>query len=140
MGEPPPDGTTQLLDTRSGGTLTGARRIPLAHRLAWAGFLTAQIGMAVAPYPAAHGRQQSLVAVAVASGQILGRLTPLPTQDLFTGNAFDGTQGTITADPTVHYVLIAGAGPRGHGEIFRWAAGIGQPASITSGAIRAAWA
>ncbi len=136
----PPDPTTQLLDTGSGGTLTGARRIPLAHGLAWAGFLTARIGMAVAPYPAAQGRQQSLVAVAVDTGRVLGRLTPLPIQGLFTANASDGTEGTITADPAGHFILIAGAGPGGDGEIFRWAAGMRQLASITSGAIRAAWA
>jgi hypothetical protein len=96
--------------------------------------------MAVAPYPAVPDRQQILVAVAVDTGQVLGRLTPLPIEGLFTGSVFDGTEGTITADPTGRYVLIAGAGPRGYGEIFRWAAGMGQPASITSGAIRAAWA
>jgi hypothetical protein len=138
-GQPPPD-TTQLLDTRSGGTLTSARRIPLAPGLEWAGFLTPQVALAVTPYPAAQGRQQTMVAVATRTGWILRRLIRLPSQGLSTDNVFDGTEGTITADPTGHYILIAGAGPRGNGEIFRWAAGTGHLASITSGAIRAAWA
>jgi hypothetical protein len=138
-GQPPPD-TTQLLDTRSGGTLTSARRIPLAPGLEWAGFLTPQVALAVTPYPAAQGRQQTMVAVATRTGRILRRLIRLPSQGLSTDNVFDGTEGTITADPTGHYILIAGAGPRGNGEIFRWAAGTGHLASITSGAIRAAWA
>ena len=133
-------GTAQLLDTRSGGTLAGGRRIPLAPGLAWAGFLTAQVGMAVTPYPATQDRRQSLVAVDVESGRILGRLTLLPAQGLAVVNAFDGTEGTITTDPTGHYILIAGNGPRGYGEIFWWTAGMHQLRSITGGALHAAWA
>jgi hypothetical protein len=136
---PPPD-VTQLLDTRSGGTLTSARRIPLAPGLEWAGFLTAQAGLAVTPYPAAHGRQQTLVAVDTRTGRILQRLIGLPSQGLFTGNAWDGTEGTITADPTGRYLLIATSGPRGYGEILRWAIGERQLAALAAGAIRAAWA
>jgi hypothetical protein len=140
--QPPPD-VTQLLDTRSGGTLTSARRIPLAPGLEWAGFLTAQVGLAVTPYPAAQGRQQTLVAVATRTGRILGPLIRLPSQGLFTGNAWDGTEGTITADPTGRYLLIATSGPRGpdgYGEILRWAIGERQLAGLAAGAIRAAWA
>jgi hypothetical protein len=137
--QPPPD-TTQLLDTRAGGTLTSARRIPLASGLAWAGFLTAQVGLAVTPYPAAQGRQQTLVAVATRTGRILGPLIRLPSQGLFTSNAWDGTEGTITADPTGRYLLIATSGPHGYGEILRWAIGERQLAGLAAGAIRAAWA
>jgi hypothetical protein len=137
--QPPPD-VTQLLDTRAGGTLTSARRIPLAPGLEWAGFLTPQAGLAVTPYPAAQGRQQTLVAVATRTGRILGPLIRLPSQGLFTSNAWDGTEGTITADPTGRYLLIATSGPRGYGEIFRWAIGERQLAGLAAGAIRAAWA
>jgi hypothetical protein len=137
--QPPPD-VTQLLDTRAGGTLTSARRIPLAPGLAWAGFLTPQVGLAVTPYPAAQGRQQALVAVATRTGRILGPLIGLPSQELFTSNAWDGTEGTITADPTGRYLLIATSGPRGYGEILRWAIGERQLAGLAAGAIRAAWA
>ena len=136
----PPLHTTQLLDTRAGGTLTSARRIPLAPGLEWAGFLTPQVGLAVTPYLAAQGRQQILVAVATRTGRILGRLIRLPSQGLFTSNAYDGTEGTITADPTGHYLLIATTGPRGYGEILRWAIGERQLAGLAAGAIRAAWA
>jgi hypothetical protein len=136
---PPPD-VTQLLDTRAAGTLTSARRIPLAPGLEWAGFLTPQAGLAVTPYPAAQGRQQTLVAVATRTGRILGRLIRLPSQELFTSNAWDGTEGTITADPTGRYLLIATSGPRGYGEILRWAIGERQLAGLAAGAIRAAWA
>ena len=137
--QPPPD-VTQLLDTRAGGTLTSARRIPLAPGLEWAGFLTPQVALAVTPYPAAQGRQQTLVAVATRTGRILGPLIRLPSQELFTSNAFDGTEGTITADPTGRYLLIAASGPRGHGEILRWAIGERHLAGLAAGAIRAAWA
>jgi hypothetical protein len=137
--QPPPD-VTQLLDTRAGGTLTSARRIPLAPGLEWAGFLTAQAGLAVTPYPAAQGRQQTLVAVATRTGRILGPLIRLPRQGLFTSNAGDGTEGTITADPTGRYLLIAASGPHGYGEILRWAIGERQLAGLAPGAIRAAWA
>ena len=143
-GQPPPP-TTQLLDTRSGGTLTSARRIPLAPGLAWAGFLTPQAGLAVTPYPAAQGRQQTLVAVATRTGRILGPLIGLPSQELFTSNAYDGTEGTITTDPTGRYLLIATNGPPGYGgirgvEILRWAIGERHLADLAAGAIRAAWA
>ena len=137
-GQPQPD-VTQLLDTRSGGTLTSARPIPLAPGLEWAGFLTAQVALAVTPYPAAQGRQQTLVAVATRTGRILGPLIRLPSQGLFTSNAGDGTEGTITADPTGRYLLIATSGPRGYGEILRWAIGERQLAGLAAGAIRAAW-
>lgn len=137
--QPSPD-TTQLLDTRAGGTLTSARRIPLAPGLAWAGFLTPQAGLAVTPYPAAQGRQQTLVAVATRTGRILGRLIGLPRQGLATANAFDGTEGTITADPTGRYLLIATNGPHGHGEILRWAIGERHLTDLAAGAGRAAWA
>jgi len=136
---PPPD-VTQLLDTRSGGTLTSARRIPLAPGLEWAGFLTPQAGLAVTPYPAAQGRQQTLVAVATRTGRIFGRLIGLPSQGLATFNAFDGTEGAITADPTGRYLLIATDGPRGSGEILRWAIGERHLADLAAGAFRAAWA
>ena len=138
-GQPPPD-TTQLLDTRSGGTLTSARRIPLAPGLEWAGFLTPQVGLAVTPYPVAQGRQQTLVAVATRTGRILGQLIRLPSQGLSTGNAFDGTEGGITADPADRNLLIATNGPRGYGEILRWAIGERHLTDLAAGAIRAAWA
>jgi WD40-like Beta Propeller Repeat len=137
--QPPPD-TTQLLDTRAGGTLTSAPRIPLAPGLAWAGFLTPQAGLAVTHYPAAQGRQQTLVAVATRTGRILGPLIRLPSQGLFTSNAWDGTEGTITADPTGRYLLIATSGPHGYGEILRWAIGERHLTGLAAGAIRAAWA
>ena len=138
-GQPPPD-VTQLLDTRSGGTLTSAPRIPLAPGLEWAGFLTPQAGLAVTPYPAAQGRQQTLVAVATRTGRIFGRLIGLPSQGLATFNAFDGTEGAITADPTGRYLLIATDGPRGSGEILRWAIGERHLADLAAGAFRAVWA
>ena len=138
-GQPPPD-TTQLLDTRAGGTLTSARRIPLAPGLEWAGFLTPQAGLAVTPYLAAQGGQQTLVAVATRTGRILGRLIGLPRQGLATFNAFDGTEGTITADPTGRYLLIATNVRHGYGEILRWAIGERHLADLAVGAGRAAWA
>ena len=138
-GQPAPD-TTQLLDTRSGGTLTSARRIPLAAGLEWAGFLTPQVGLAVTPYPVAQGRQQTLVAVATRTGRILGQLIRLPSQGLSTGNASDGMEGGITADPAGRYLLIATNGPRGYGEILRWAVGERHLTDLAAGAIRAAWA
>jgi hypothetical protein len=137
-GQPPPD-VTQLLDTRAGSTLTSARRIPLAPGLEWADFLTPQAGLAVTPYPPAEGRQQTLVAVATRTGRILGRLIGLPRQGLATANAFDGTEGAITADPTGRYLLIATNGPRGNGEILRWAIGERHLTGLAAGAGRAAW-
>jgi hypothetical protein len=131
---------TQLLDIREGGTLTSARRIPLAHGLAWAGFLTPRVGVAVEPYPAAQGRQQSLVAVAVGSGRVLRRLVRLPRSGLAVGNAFDGTEGTITGDPTGHFLLIAAEGPRGTGELFRWTAGTPRLVRVAYGVLHAVWA
>ena len=84
--------------------------------------------MAVAPRPGQAGRDgsQALLEVAVSSGQIVRQLTPLPAQALFTANTLMGTEGTITADPGGHYLLIATAGPDGHGEIFRWTVGTHQ--------------
>ena len=61
--------------------------------------------------------------MAARTGRILGRLIGLPSQGLSTGNALDGTEGTITAGPTGRYLLIATNGPRGYGEILRWAIG-----------------
>lgn len=136
----PPADTTQMLDTRSAGTLTSRRRISLAVGLGWAGFLTPQVGLAVTPYPAAQGRQQSLVAVDTRTGRILRRLIQLPRQGLSSANAFDGTEGSITADPSGRYLLIATNGPRGYGEILRWAIGERHLAELATGAIRAAWA
>lgn len=136
--QPPPD-TTQLLDTWAGGTLTSAPRIPLAPGLEWAGFLTSQAGLAVTPYPAAQRRQQTLIAVATRTGRILQRLIGLPRQGLSTGNAYDGTEGTVTADTTGRYLLIAASGPRGQGEILRWAIGERRLAALAAGAIRAVW-
>jgi hypothetical protein len=131
-----PADNTQLLDTRSGGTLTSRRRIPLAAGLGWAGFLTPQVGLAVTPYPVAQGRQQALVTVNTRTGRILRRLIQLPRQGLSSGNAFDGTEGAITADPSGRYLLIATNGPRGYGEILRWAIGERHLAALAAGAIR----
>ena len=78
--------------------------------------------------------------MATRTGRILGPLIRLPSQGLFTSNAWDGTEGTITADPTGRYLLIATSGPRGYGEILRWAIGERQLAALAAGAIRAAWA
>jgi hypothetical protein len=134
-GQTPVD-VTRLLDTRSGGTLVSQRRIPLRRGLDWAGFLTAHVGMAVASYP---GDQHSLVAVATGSGRLLRRLILLPRQELSVDNASDGTEGTITADGTGGYVLIATAGPHGYGKIFRWTAHTRLLVSVAGGALRAAW-
>lgn len=134
--------TAWLLDTRRAGTLNSARPIPLGRGLQWAGFLTPGTGMAVAPRPGQAGRDgsQALLEVAVSSGQIVRQLTPLPAQALFTANTLMGTEGTITADPGGHYLLIATAGPDGHGEIFRWTVGTHQLVPLARGAIRASWA
>lgn len=78
--------------------------------------------------------------MATRTGRILGPLIRLPRQELFTSNAFDGTEGTITADPTGRYLLIAASGPYGHGEILRCAIGERQLAGLAAGAIRAVWA
>jgi hypothetical protein len=137
-GRLPPAETTQILDTWSAGTLTSAPRVPLAPGAEWAGFLTTRIGLAVAPDPAAQHRL-SLVAVSIRSGRIVRGLTRLPVQGLSTDNAYDGTEGTITADASGHYVLIAVNGPDGHGEILRWTFGSGHLALVTGGASRAAW-
>jgi len=134
-----PFDSTQLLDTRSGGTLTNAPRVRLARGLMWAGFLTARIGLAVKSYPSAHGAQEALVAVAVKSGRVLRRLIQLPRQGLSASNAYDGTEGAITIDRTGHYVLIAAYGPDGSGEIFRWTFGARHLFAVGRGAIRAAW-
>jgi hypothetical protein len=140
-GWPPRDATVQVLGIRPDGTLEEARRIPLGHGLQWAGFLTTRTGMAVTgpagpPGPGGPG----LAEVAVSSGRILRQLTELPRQELSTSNAYDGTEGTITADPGGHYLLIATAGPDGHGEIFRWTVGTHQLVPLARGAIRASWA
>jgi len=134
-GQTPVD-VTRLLDTRSGGTLANQPRIPLRHGLDWAGFLTVHVGMAVASYP---GSRRSLVAIATGTGRVLRRLIVLPHQELSVDNAYDGTEGTITADATGHDVLIATAGPRGYGEILRWTAGTRHLIRVTAGALRAAW-
>jgi hypothetical protein len=131
--------TAQVLDTRSGGTLDGARRIPLGQRVAWAGFLSPQAGAGVMLDP--HGAIQTgggLVEVGVSSGRVLRRLTSLPPHGLATGNAVDGTEGAITVSRTGRYLLIAGMG-NGHGEIFRWTFGMLHPVRVTSGALIAEW-
>jgi WD40-like Beta Propeller Repeat len=130
----------QVLDTRSGGTLDGAQRIPLGRRVAWAGFLTSHTGAGVLAEQ--HGPIQTggdLVEVGIARGQVLRRLTSLPPQGLATVNSVDGTEGTITVDRTGSYLLIAGMGT-GTGEIFRWTFGMPHPVEITSGALHAVWA
>jgi hypothetical protein len=132
--------TVQVLDPRSGGTLDGARPIPLGQRVAWAGFLTSYTGAGVMTGP--YGSIQTgggLVEVGVGSGRVLRRLTSLPPHGLATGNSADGTEGTITADRTGRYLLIAGMGT-GTGEIFRWTFGMPRPIKITSGALHAVWA
>jgi hypothetical protein len=137
-----PATSVYLLDTRSAGGLGSARRVPLRHGLQWAGFLTPGTGIAVAAQPGQVGRndQQSLLEVAVSSGRVIRQLTPLPAQGLFTASALDGPESAITADPSGHYLLIAGGGPDGHGEIFRWTAGTHHLTPVTAGAVRAAWA
>jgi len=132
--------TAQVLDTSSGGMLDGARQIPLGQRVAWAGFLTPQAGVGVLVDQ--HGAIQAsggLVEVGSHSGRIIGRLTSLPPHGLATGNAFDGTEHTITADRTGRYLLIVGVGT-GSGEILQWTFGMPNPVQITSGARQAAWA
>jgi len=132
-----PFDTTQLLDTQSGGTLTSAPPVPLPRGLMWAGFLTARVALAVTS--SADGLRQTLVAVAVSSGRVLRSLIKLSGQELFTANAYDGPEGAITIDRTGHYVLIAGAGPHGYGEIFRWTFGARKLIALARGTIRAAW-
>jgi hypothetical protein len=133
--------TAWLLDTRRAGTLDSARPIPLGRGLRWAGFLTPRAGMAVTGPAGPPGRGgQSLAEVAVSSGRILRQLTELPRQGLSTSNAYDGAEGTITAHPGGHYLLIATAGPDGYGEIFRWTVGTHQLVPLARGAIRASWA
>ena len=83
----------------------------------WAGFLTTRAGLAVAPHP------ESLVALATGSGRILRRLVRLPNQETSVANADDGTEGTVTADATGRYILIATAGKCDRGKILRWAVG-----------------
>jgi hypothetical protein len=132
--------TAQVLDTRSGGTLDDARRIPLGQAAAWAGYLTPQAGAGVLTGP--DGIIQAgggLVEIGISSGRVLRRLTSLPPRGLGTGNVFDGTENTITADRTGRYLLIVGVGT-GSGEIFRWTFGMPRPVSIASGALEAAWA
>lgn len=132
--------TAQVLDTRSGGTLDGARRIPLGQTVAWAGFLTSHTGLGVMVGP--DGTIQAgrgLFEVGVSSGRVLRRLTSLPPQGLATDNVFDGTENTITVDRTGRYLLIAGMGT-GTGEIFRWTFGMRRPVRVASGAFLAVWA
>lgn len=129
--------TAQMLDARA--PLYVARIIPL-RKLAWAGFLTAQAGLAV--MVDRHGAilaRAGVVAVSLPSGRVIGRLTSLPPPRLATSNAADGTENTITADRSGRYLLIAGVG-RGTGEIFRWTFGMPQPVLITTGALAAVWA
>jgi len=141
--------TAQVLDTRSGGTLDGARPIPLGQAAAWAGYLTSHTGVAVLTGP--DGVIQAsggLVEVGAGSGRVLRRLTSLPPRGLGTGNVFDGTEHTITADRSGRYLLIAGLGAGTRtgtgetftGEIFRWTFGLPHPVGVISGAIAAAWA
>jgi hypothetical protein len=132
--------TAQVLDTRSGGTLDGARRIPLGQRVAWAGFLTSQAGAGVMldQYGAIQ-TDGGLVEVELSSGRILRRLTSLPPRGLGTGNAFDGTENTVAVDRSGRYLLLVGMG-HGNGEIFRWTFGMQHPVRITSSALVAEWA
>lgn len=130
-----------VLDTPAGGTLGSARRIPLGNGLQWAGFLTPDIGLAVTAQPSGSRSRQSLVEVAVRTGRVLRWLASLPADGLGTFNAYDGTEGTITADPTGHFILIAANGPPpGDGEIFRVTVGTHRLVRLTSGAMRAVWA
>ncbi len=131
-----------MLDVRSGGSLDSARPIPLRRGLEWAAFATAATGYAVMAVPgrAGHGGGQYLVEVAIASGRVLRRLTAVPSRRLFTSNAFAGTEGSVVADTSGRYLLIAGVGPHGSGEIFRWPAGMRRPVLVAGGVVRAAWA
>jgi hypothetical protein len=131
---------TQVLDTRSGGTLDDARRMRLGQRVAWAGYLTVDTGAAVmlGPHGVIQAGPGSLVEVGVNSGRILRHLTSLPPQGLATANAVDGAEGTIAVDRTGRYLLIAGGA--GYSAIFRWTFGMRHPVTVATGAIRAAWA
>jgi hypothetical protein len=132
----------EILDTRSAGTLDGARRIPLGPGVDWAGFLTPGTGVGVMAGPdGLIGAGAGLVEVGADTGRVLRHLTSLPPQRLATGNVYDGTEGTITADRSGRYLLIAGTGPgAGYGEIFRWTFGMPHPVGVTSDASRAVWA
>ena len=85
------------------------------------------------------GAGAGLVEVGADSGRVLRHLTSLPPQRLATDNVYDGTEGTITADRSGRYLLIAATGS-GNGEIFRWTFGMPHPVRVTSGAFEAAWA
>jgi dipeptidyl aminopeptidase/acylaminoacyl peptidase len=134
--------TVRVLDTRRPGPLSGTRAIPLGQGLQWAGYLTPRTGLAVATRRGEKGRgsQQVLVAVAVRTGLIIRRLISLRAPGLFTANSSDGTENAVTTEPTGHYVLIAGSGPDGHGEIYRLTIGTHHLVPLAGGAIRASWA
>ena len=132
--------TAQVLDTRAGGTLDQARPIPLGWAVAWAGYLTANTGVAVTVGPdGVIPTAPGLVEVAVRNGRIIRRLISLPPHGLGTDNALDGAEHTIAADRAGRFILISGAGT-GTGEIFRWTARMPRPVRITSGALVAVWA
>jgi hypothetical protein len=131
----------EILDTRSAGPLDGARPIPLAPGVDWAGFLTPGTGVGVMAGPGGlAGAGGSLVEVGAGSGRVLRHLTALPPHALATANGPGGAGGTITANRSGRYLLIAGTGPDGYGVIFRWTFGMPHPVSVTSGAFEAAWA
>ncbi len=132
--------TAQVLDVRSGGTLDDAPRISLGRAVAWAGYLTPQTGVGVMVGPdGAIQAERGLVEIRVSNGRVIRRLTSLPSRGLGTGNAFDGAENTIAVDRTGRYLLIVGMGD-GHGEIYRWTAGMRRPVRVTAGAFAAAWA
>lgn len=129
-----------ILDTRSAGPLDRARPIPLGPGVDWAGFLTPGTGAGVMAGPGGlTGAGGSLVEVDAHSGRVLRHLSALPPHALATDNGPGGAGGTITADRSGRYLLIAATGS-GNGEIFRWTFGMPHPVRVTSGAFEAAWA
>ena len=129
-----------VLDTRTSSLALGpARRLVLAAGVSWAGFMAQKrggqlLGVGLAPR---RGGAVRLVAIDARSGRIIRSLVHIPG-GLFKANSLDGPEGTIQADPSGKYLLVAASGT-GSGQLYRWASGTARPIAIAKGVVRAAW-
>jgi hypothetical protein len=134
-------GTAYLvLDTTAPGQKLGpARRIALAPGVSWAGFMTQTPNGTLGVGVISRHKAISLVAVDARSGRIVRSLVTIPG-DLSTGNAVDGPEGTIQADPSGQHLLVAATEPKGYGsgQLYRWSIGTAGPIALGKVTV-AAW-